>query len=193
MSRLDSLITTARQIAALGVTKATLSRETSEQEGTHNVPAMVTIDTSLARSRNSGGGTVGWSFYVNCESGREEGLNALLRHVCDIVNDATYVAATVRNAYENRRLAEERAVRSEAKLAKVLSGGRIRGQFLVRLTATSEVWLLDPAKKDAGFGLCFSSLGALWQAHPDLRPVRWADGDLIVEAWVYEAEADGAI
>ncbi len=193
MSRLDSLITTARQIAALGVTKAALTRETSKREGYSNVPATVSIDTSLVRPQTIGGGTVGWSFYVDCQEGHEVKLNTLLRHVCDIVNDATYVAATVRNAYENRRLAEERAVKSEAKLAKVLSGGRIRGQFLVRLTATAEVWLLDPAKKDAGFGLCFSSLGALWQAHPDLRPVRWADGDLIVEAWVYEAEADGAI
>ncbi len=193
MSHLDSLIASARLIAALGVTKATLSRETSEQAGTCNVPAMVTIDTSIVRSRNSGGGTVGWSFYVNCESGRENGLNALLRHLCDIINSATYVAATVRNAYENRRLAEERAVKSETKLAKVLGGGRIRGQFLVRLTDTAEVWLLDPVKKDAGFGLCFSSLGSLWQAHPDLRPVRWADGDLIVEAWVYEVEVGGTL
>jgi len=193
MSHLDDLITAARQIAALGVTRAKLTRETSEREGCSNVPATVTINTSIARPQTIGGGTVGWSFYVDCQSGHEDGLNSLLRMVCDIINDATYVAATVRNAYVNRRLAEERAITSETKLAKVLSGGRIRGQFLVRLTDTAEVWLLDPVKKDAGFGLCFSSLSALWQAHPDLRPVRWADGDLIVEAWVYEVEAGDAL
>ncbi len=177
----------AQRIAALGVTKAALTRETRDREGYSNIPATVSIDTSIARPQTIGGGTVGWSFYVDCQQGHEEKLNTLLRLICDIINDATYVAAAVRNAFESRRNADTRAATAEAKLATVLNGARIRGQLLVRVTAAGEVWLLDPAKQDAGWGLCFPSLGSLWQAHPDLRPVRWADGDLIVESWVYKA------
>lgn len=187
MSRLDDLIEASRKIAALGVTRATLTRETSEREGYSNVPAAVHIDTSIVRPQTIGGGTVSWSFYVDCQRGHEAGLNTLLRMVCELINDATVVAATVRNAYEGKRAAEARAKLAEGKLASVLRPSGIRGRFLVRTYPSGEVWLLDPQKQESGWGLCFPSLDELWRAHPDLRPVSWVGGDLLVEPWVYQA------
>lgn len=187
MSRLDDLITAAQKIAELGVTRATLTRETREQEGCFNVPATVSINTSIVRPQTIGGGTVGWSFYVDCQQGHEKGLNTLLRMVCDIINDATVVCATVRNAYEDKRAAEARAKLAEGKLASVLRPSGIRGRLLVRTYPNGEVWLLDPQKQESGWGLCFPSLDELWRAHPDLRPVSWVGGDLLVEPWVYQA------
>ncbi len=40
------------------------------------------------------------------------------------------------------------------------------------------------AEEEAGFGLRYSSLTDLWRAHPELRPVRWGGGDLIVDATI---------
>lgn len=187
MSRLDDLIEASKKIAALGVTKAALTRETAPREGYSNLPAAVSIDTSIVRPRTIGGGTVSWSFYVDCQQGHEEGLNTLLRTVCDIINEATVVAATVRNAYEDKRAAEARAKLAEGKLASVLRPSGIRGRFLVRTYPSGEVWLLDPQKQESGWGLRFPSLDELWRAHPDLRPVSWVGGELIVEPWVYQA------
>lgn len=187
MSRLDDLIAAAKTIASLGVTKAELTRETREREGYSNLPAAVSIDTSIVRPQTIGGGTVGWSFYVDCQQGHEEKLNTLLRMVVEIINNATAVAATVRNAFEDKLAAEAQARRAEAKLDLVLKPSAIRGRYLVRTYPNGEVWLLDPEKKEAGFGYGFKSLDELWRAHPDLRPVSWLAGDLLVEPWVYQA------
>lgn len=186
MSRLDDLITAAQKIAELGVTRATLTREAREREGYSNVPATVSIDTSIVRPQTIGGGTVSWSFYVDCQRGHEAGLNALLRLIVELINDATVICATVRNAYEDKRAAEARAKLAEGKLASVLRPSGIRGRLLVRTYPNGEVWLLDPQKQESGWGLSFPSLDELWRHHPDLRPVSWVNGDLLVEPWVYQ-------
>lgn len=187
MSRLQDLVTAAKTVAELGVTKAELTREAAPREGQAGVPASVQIQTSVSRPATIGGGTVGWTLWASSEGGREEALNTLLRLVCDLINDAAVVCATVRNAYEDRRAADARAKLAEGKLASVLRPSPIRGRFLVRIYPGGEAWLLDPEKQESGYGYGFPSLDELWRAHPNLRPVWWADGDLIVEPWVYQA------
>ncbi len=188
MSRLDDLIDASRTIAALGVTKAALTREAAHRDWqAPHVPAVVRIQTSVRRPADEGGRTVSWTLWADSRSGDEAGINTLLRLVVEIINDATVVAATVRNAFEDRLAAEARARVAEGKLASVLRGSRLRGRYLVRTYPNGEAWLLDPEKKEAGFGLGFASLDELWRAHPDLRPVSWLAGDLHVEPWVYQA------
>lgn len=188
MSRIDDLIEASRKIAALGVTQATLTREAAHRDWqAPHVPAVVKIQTSVRRPAEEGGRTVSWTLWAAAMSGEEEAINTLLRMVCEIINDATVVCATVRNAYEDKRAAEARAKLAEGKLASVLRPSGIRGRFLVRTYPSGEVWLLDPQKQESGWGLSFPSLDELWRAHPDLRPVSWVGGDLIVEPWVYQA------
>ena len=78
-------------------------------------------------------------------------------------------------AHRARAIAQER-------LSRVLTGkAPFFGRLLVRVGADGSAWLLDPEKQERGFGLRFGSLAELWRAHPELRPVTWGDGDLLVE------------
>lgn len=85
-------------------------------------------------------------------------------------------------AKASHRLAEER----RAVLAAALEGRALFGEALV-VVGPDGVWLQDPVKRDAGFGMRFDTLGDLWTTFPQLRPVRWQDGNLIVSAWALPA------
>lgn len=72
---------------------------------------------------------------------------------------------------------------ADARLARVLIGRSLTfGEVLVSVAADGSAWMQDPAKGDAGFGLHFADLATLWRCHPELRPVRWADGRLVCAA-----------
>jgi hypothetical protein len=72
---------------------------------------------------------------------------------------------------------------ANARLARVLTGRSLTfGKVLVSVAADGSAWMQDPAKGDAGFGLHFADLATLWRCHPELRPVRWADGRLVCAA-----------
>lgn len=114
-------------------------------------------------------------------------------HVADtiaaILPDATGAIARAQyraeRAEERERRAHAARLDAEARLDAVLHGRRtLFGEALVRVTESGDAWLLDPHKQEAGFGLCYPSLVDLWRAHPELRPVRWESGDLIVDATI---------
>jgi len=104
-------------------------------------------------------------------------------HAIAMEKAKTAEALSVRDAAVMRRK------ESESKLRLLLSGGRIFGRALVAMTENGGCWLQDPIKRDAGFGFYFESLSALWQAFPDLRPVRWENGELLVEPQPYTTPA----
>jgi hypothetical protein len=109
--------------------------------------------------------------------------------IASIIPDATLAIARARHAQDR---AEDRARKAHAaqrdandRLDAVLHGRRrLFGEALVRVAADGVAWLLDPRKQESGFGLRFASLADLWRAHPELRPVRWDGGDLIVDATI---------
>jgi hypothetical protein len=86
-------------------------------------------------------------------------------------------------ALEQRDVAFVRARKAEERLATFLKGGRLFGRAVVTVTETGAVWLQDPKKRDSGFGVMFETLADLWRAYPDLRPVSWENGELIVESF----------
>lgn len=89
------------------------------------------------------------------------------------------------DAEERARRAHAAARDSETRLDAVLLGKRrMFGEGLVRVAEDGVAWLLDPVKQESGFGLRFPTLADLWRAHPELRPVRWSGGDLIVDATI---------
>ena len=182
------LAATCERIAGLGLTKATLHRRAEAVEGGPSRPAWVRLETSIERPANVGGGTVGWTLYVDPAGNPDhtDKLNSLLSLLCDAISETVETAALVRNAWQARADARKGERRAEARLARVLDGRRIRGRFLVQQDdVRGGVWLLDPEKGPTGFGWWFESLDALWRAHPDLRPVAWDNGGLLVEPWAY--------
>jgi len=89
--------------------------------------------------------------------------------------------ATVAEASRQRQHAAQLA--AEQRLERTLTGRSLAfGEVLVTVADSGEAWMQDPVKGDAGFGLHFRSLSELWRTHPELRPVRWADGRLICAA-----------
>lgn len=117
--------------------------------------------------------------------------------IVEVLPDATRAIADARErasaAKAHAERAEGRAQIEAAKLDAVLHGSRrVWGEALVRVTDTGHAWLLDPVKQERGFGLCFDSLEELWRAYPELRPVRWSDGDLIVGQTIALGGSDGA-
>lgn len=100
-------------------------------------------------------------------------------HAIAMEKAKTAEALSVRDAAVMRRK------ESESKLRLLLSGNRIFGRALVVMTENGGCWLQDPVKRDAGFGFYLESLSALWQAFPDLRPVKWENGELLVEPQPY--------
>lgn len=183
---LSAIIDTCEQIAALGPIRARIQRRAEAGNGGPSRPAWVLLETAMERPANIGGGRVSWTLYADPggNSDHTDKLNALLSLLCDVVTDTGVVAAQVRNAWQARADARKGERQAETRLARVLDGRRIRGRFLVQMDdVRGGVWLLDPEKGPAGLGFWFESLDALWRAHPDLRPVSWEDGRLIVEPW----------
>jgi hypothetical protein len=112
----------------------------------------------------------------------------------DVLPDATQAMAKARRAYveAEERTRKECSARLDAedRLDAVLHGHRrLFGEALVRVSDDGSAWLLDPVKQESGFGLRYPSLADLWRAHPELRPVRWEGGDLIVDASIALADS----
>lgn len=108
-----------------------------------------------------------------------DAMSGVERHVM-LLRSAEERAELVEAA---RKREHEARLRADARLLRALTGrSSVFGEVLVTVTDTGEAWLQNPAKGDAGFGLHFTSLAALWLQHPELRPVRWADGRLICAA-----------
>jgi hypothetical protein len=136
---------------------------------------------------------------------RQTGASVLVDHVD--IEFATLVADTIANvlpgasraiaqAQNAQAAAEDRSRRShsaridaEKRLDTVLHGRRrLFGEALVRVADDGVAWLLDPVKQERGFGMRYPTLADLWREHPELRPVRWDGGDLIVDATIALAE-----
>lgn len=138
--------------------------------------------------------------YVN-DGTRDTGASVLVGHsdaefastvadaISNLLPDATLAIAQSRheqtNAEERARLAHAAERDAKDRLEAVLHGRRrLFGEALVRVAADGAAWLMDPVKQEAGMGFRFDSLADLWHAHPELRPVRWDGGDLIVDATI---------
>lgn len=88
---------------------------------------------------------------------------------------------------EQLRKARARIAELEAAaLAAVTGRRRFFGPVLLRPVRpgdwTGEVWLLDPAKKERGFGLRFKSLLEVRLAHPELWVVATGDDGVLLDA-----------
>ena len=101
---------------------------------------------------------------------------------------ALEVAEQRARSAENARAAAVRGQNAaNARLSRVLTGRSLTfGEVLVSVAADGSAWMQDPIKGDAGYGLHFSDLATLWRCHPELRPVRWADGRLVCAAMAME-------
>lgn len=166
-----------------GPVSARLTREASAAEGGPPISAILKIETSIPRPPNAGGGLEGWNLWLNPGAGPIEAFNVILGTIADSISDAGRLAALVRNAFADKRAADEARERAEKRLRDTLTGRAIRGRFLVQLEDDGRAWLQDPERGDRGFGLRFASLAELWRTHPDLRPVEWSGGRLIVESF----------
>lgn len=164
-----------------------------------SVGALVIDNYRRAEATLGGPSRPAW-LHVN-DGARQTGASVLVDHsdlefaalvadaIADVLPDATYQIAVARNAQaaaEDRAQKEHAARReAEARLHAVLHGRRrLFGEALVRVGDDGSAWLLDPIKQEAGYGLRYPSLTDLWRAHPELRPVRWVGGDLIVDATI---------
>lgn len=174
-------------LSRYGRIRATI-RPAEDRAGVASTPAVLYVETSLTRDANVGGGTVQWSgWFAPTDPDHIEGLNALLRVIADYVSDAGRAAATLRGAIIDRDSARRAQQDAAVRLDRVLHGRTPAfGEILVRVDPhNGSAWLLDPVRKDAGFGLRFPSLNDLWREHPELRPVRWgadADGPVLIVA-----------
>jgi hypothetical protein len=135
-------------------------------DGAHNTGASVLVD--------------------HCDT---EFAAAVADAIAEVLPDATLAVKRATHAQAN---AEERARRehllrrdAEDRLDAVLHGRRrLFGEVLVRVCEDGSAWLLDPVKQEAGWGLRYPSLADIWRDYPELRPVRWDGGDLIVDATI---------
>lgn len=172
-------------LAQYGRIHATI-RPAEDRPGMPATPAVLYIETSHPRDVNVGGGTVQWSgWFAPTDRDHIEGLNAILRVVADYISDAGRTAAALRSAILDRDIARRTQKDAATRLDRVLHGRTPAfGEILVRVDQrTGAAWLLDPVRKDAGFGLYFPSLADLWREHPELRPIRWgadADGPVLI-------------
>jgi hypothetical protein len=144
-----------------------------------------------------GGGVVQWSGWFNSDADEQHigALNVLLQVVADLFNEAGRTAAIVRNALEDRNAARRAQRIAEDRLERVLLGTTPAfGDIFVRVDPhNGSAWLLDPVRRDSGFGLRFASLADLWIAHPELRPIRWgadAEGPVLIVAPLALPEPD---
>lgn len=171
MQRLSDLASAAE----LGRVTATF-RPATDNPGRGASPARVYITTEKRRDESVGGGLVSWTGYVDVGGNADhlDALNGLLSLVCEAISDVGLLAAQVRNAFADKRAADARRADAEERLRRVLTGRNFaHGECFVRVGDDGSAWLLDPVKRDAGWGLRFPSLTDLWRDHPELRPVRW--------------------
>jgi len=111
---------------------------------------------------------------VEAVQGRTMGLASLRDRVVDLRCQLHVIAAA------------ERLARTQVE--EILSGRtrRLFGRASVVVDSDGAAWLQDPEKGDAGMGLRFPSLAALWRDMPSLRPVSWEGGRLIVESFAMD-------
>jgi len=153
-------------------------RRAENVKGQRHRPALVYV--------NDGGGSPGPSVLVDCHD--IDRANVVADAIAEVLPDATTAIGQARALQSEAEVRARHAYSEErdakSRLDAVLHGRRILyGEALVRVT-DGEAWLLDPVKQEAGFGLRYPSLADLWRAHPELRPVRWDGGDLIVDATI---------
>jgi hypothetical protein len=158
-------------------------------------PARFWLRTQVPRPPSIGGGYVSFSGMLDLGGNTDwiEDLNTMGQLVARAFTEVGWLLACVHRAYQALNTAREQARRAEEKMARTLTGGRIRGRYHVALTKSGQAWLQDPEKRDVGFGLRFESLGELWRAHPELRPVAWGADErgpyLTLEPFPFEEES----
>jgi hypothetical protein len=121
---------------------------------------------------------------------RDDVNNALAEVIVAALGGADVPAARLRSAQQDAADANDRARRmadrlrvAENRLERTLTGRScVTGEVWVDVAPDGSAWMHDPVKGAGGYGLRWPSLADLWRAHPELRPVRWADGRLICEA-----------
>lgn len=178
MAITESLIETAQKLKSMGVLKVTLTREAEPTPGGPDRPAWLRIETDIDQECGKGKHGFTGHFYTYAH---HDLLNATLRLVGDMIENAGLYGAILTNAIEDKRAAERRAEIERKKAAGVLDGKRGNvafGDVFIEIT-DGAVWMLDPVKRGNGFGFRFDSLDELWRAHPNLRPVSWTDEGII--------------
>lgn len=186
MSITKSLIEAAQKLKSMGVMKATLTREAEPNPGGPGRSAWLSIETDID---SPGGRKVAFTGFFDTYQ-HHSLLNATLRLVGDMIENAGLYAATLTNAIEDKRAADHRAEVERNKAAGVLDGksGNVAfGDVLIEVKDGS-VWMLDPVKRSGGFGLRFDSLDELWRAHPNLRPVAWGEDGIICRPFAMNLE-----
>jgi hypothetical protein len=121
---------------------------------------------------------------------RDDVNNALAEVIVAALGGADVPAARLRSAQQDVADANDRSQRmanllrvAEIRLERTLTGRScVTGEVWVDVASDGTAWMHDPIKGAGGFGLRWPSLADLWRAHPELRPVRWADGRLICAA-----------
>jgi hypothetical protein len=107
------------------------------------------------------------------------------KHEANVVSDGERRAhkVTVSRLSESLERANERARMARSALESALNGRRrFFGPVLCVAGPdgwSGEVWLLDPQKRESGFGLVFDSLAHLREMHPEL--------------WIVRPEVDGIL
>ena len=85
-----------------------------------------------------------------------------------------------------QRIKAERDRARNALQAAVEGKRRFFGPVLMSPEKKDEwsgaIWLQDPVKRSAGFGLRFESLAAVRAAHPELWPVSSSDDGILMDA-----------
>ena len=100
----------------------------------------------------------------------------------DLADIRSHLEQAEKVADDAKRAARRYRERLRAVLGETRGIGAF-GDILVREIPGAGAWLLDPEKREAGFGLRFDSLDDVWRSHPHLRPVRWgadADGPFLI-------------
>ena len=98
--------------------------------------------------------------------------------------DAEATIARLRDALQRVQTERDRAVR--ALEAAVEGKRRFFGPVLMAPEKKDDwsgpIWLQDPVKRNAGFGLRFESLAAVRAAHPELWPVSSSADGILLDA-----------
>lgn len=162
---------------------AQLSRPAAERPGYSQIEAWINIQA----------GALSFRLLLSVPSDSTvEQTNALAQIIVEAVQGRTMDLASMRDQLADLRHRLQ-ATAAAGRLARVqveeiLSGRtrRLFGRARVVVDADGAAWLQDPEKGDAGMGLRFPSLAALWRDMPSLRPVSWEGGVMIVESFGME-------
>jgi hypothetical protein len=130
-------------------------------------------------------GRCGWYQIDGSVEAGAEAYDAIIRALEPSEHKFANLTDSREQAQESAKKWENAWRRADERLRIAMNGGRFFGRVLCVVTDNG-VWLQDPEKRDKGFGLRFASLAHVWREFPDLRPVSWDGGDLILESFAMQ-------